>query len=93
MEYNEQILLQGAVLQKIQKTSRKKMKRPKRTAEERRELRRKTVKRNMEKFKESHKFLRCAISNAQDERLMNECARTGETRSEVLRRLVDTLPQ
>ena len=69
------------------------MKRPKRTPEERKELRRKTVKRNMEKFKASHKFIRCAISNEQEARLVKECARTGETRSEVLRRLVDTLPQ
>lgn len=68
------------------------MKRPKRTKEERRELRRETDRRNMAKFRERHISAHVALSPEQDAKLRAECERTGETRSETLRRLVDALP-
>ena len=69
------------------------MKRPKRTEAERRALRRETDKRNMAKFRERHIFAHVALTPAQDKKLREESKRTGETRSEALRRLVDALPE
>lgn len=69
------------------------MKRPKRTEAERRALRRETDKRNMAKFRKRHISAHVALTPAQDAKLRAECQRTGETRSETLRRLVDDLPE
>ncbi len=68
------------------------MKRPKRSAEERRAIRRETDRRNMAKFRARHRAAQVALTPAQDAKLQAECERTGESRSEVLRRLVDSLP-
>ena len=69
------------------------MKRPKRPEEERRAIRRETDRRNMAKFRERHISAHVALTPGQDAKLRAECKRTGETRSEALRRLVDALPE
>ena len=69
------------------------MKRPKRTADERLALRRETDRRNMAKFRERHSSAHVALTPPQEAKLRAECERTGATRSEVLRRLIDALPE
>ena len=69
------------------------MKRPKRTEEERRAIRRETDRRNMAKFRERHISAHVALTPGQDAKLRAECERAGATRSEVLRRLIDAIPE
>lgn len=64
----------------------------KRSLDERKAIRKETNKRTMRRFMERHTFARTALTPAQECRLQKECTRTGETRSEVLRRLIDGLP-